>query len=111
MGIIDEPPYQVGRRKALIQTLQEKGITNRDILNAMGEVPRHIFVDPLLDEYAYEDTSLPIDCGQTISQPFTVAFQIQLLNVHKGDKILEIGTGSGYQTAVLSVMGATVFSY
>lgn len=98
------------RRNQLVKKLQEKGITNRELLKAIGEVPRHLFVDTALENRAYEDTALPIGNGQTISQPYTVAIQTELLDVKKGDKILEIGTGSGYQAAILCHMGADLYS-
>lgn len=98
------------RREELVNILKQKGITNTDVLKAVGEIPRHIFVDTALEKRAYEDTALPIGCGQTISQPYTVAAQTELLDVQKGKKILEIGTGSGYQAAILCHMGAEVYS-
>src|SRR5574344_1452835 len=100
-----------GLRKALALELKNKGITDKNVLKAIEEVPRHIFLDSSLDNMAYQDKALPIDCNQTISAPFTVAFQSQLLEVKENDSILEIGTGSGYQTCVLCAMGARkVFS-
>ena len=99
-----------GLRKKLIQTLIHKGITNKDVLRAIGNVPRHSFLDPAFAEWAYKDVAFPIDADQTISQPFTVAMQSSLLNVTKGDKILEIGTGSGYQAVILSEIGAKVYT-
>jgi protein-L-isoaspartate(D-aspartate) O-methyltransferase len=100
-----------GLRKQLVAELGRKGITDARVLEAIGQVPRHLFIDDtafLLQ--AYSDTAFPIGCGQTISQPWTVAFQTQLLQVSPGMKVLEIGTGSGYQTAVLVAMGVRVFS-
>ncbi|MBQ7489541.1 MAG: protein-L-isoaspartate(D-aspartate) O-methyltransferase [Bacteroidales bacterium] len=99
-----------GAKRNMIETLRNKGITDENVLSAMEKVDRHLFVESYLWSRAYNDTPLPIHCGQTISQPSTVAFQTQLLSVGKNDKILEIGTGSGYQAAVLGAMGAKVFS-
>lgn len=98
------------RRAALVEELRGKGIKDEKVLAAFDNVPRHIFVDTALADKAYQDTALPIEMNQTISQPFTVARQTELLNVHPGDKILEIGTGSGYQCAILCEMGASVYS-
>jgi protein-L-isoaspartate(D-aspartate) O-methyltransferase len=100
----------IQRRKELTNTLREKGIRDQRVLMAVQAIPRHNFVDTALENRAYEDTALPIGCGQTISQPYTVAAQTELLEVEKGDKILEIGTGSGYQAAILCHMGAQVYS-
>ncbi len=99
-----------GLRKKLIEELQNKGITNKPVLDAIGQIPRHLFLESSFLEFAYQDKAFPIGAGQTISQPYTVAIQSTLLNIQKGDKVLEIGTGSGYQAAVLSLMGAKVFS-
>ena len=99
-----------GLRKQLVDQLRAKGITNEAVLSAINEVPRHIFLDSSFVELAYQDMAFPIGSGQTISQPSTVAFQTQLLQVEKGMKVLEIGTGSGYQACVLSAMGAKVFT-
>lgn len=99
-----------GLRKKLVETVRQKGITDERILAAIGQLPRHYFLDKAFEELAYEDKALPIDAGQTISQPYTVAYQTQLLDVHKGDKVLEIGTGSGYQACVLELIGAKVYS-
>jgi protein-L-isoaspartate(D-aspartate) O-methyltransferase len=98
------------QRTALVALLREKGITNEDVLAAIGAVPRHEFVEAALRHRAYKDEALPIGLKQTISQPFTVAYQTALLGVRRGDKILEVGTGSGYQAAVLCELGARVFS-
>lgn len=98
------------RRNKLIDKLRAKGIKDESVLQAIGSIPRHLFIDTALENRAYEDTALPIGKGQTISQPFTVAAQTELLQIEKGDKILEIGTGSGYQAAVLSKIGADVYS-
>lgn len=98
------------RRAALVETLREKGITDEAVLRAVGAVPRHLFVEDAFRGRAYRDEALPIGLKQTISQPFTVASQTVLLDVRPGDRILEIGTGSGYQAAVLCELGARVFS-
>jgi protein-L-isoaspartate(D-aspartate) O-methyltransferase len=99
-----------GLRKKLIDSLREKGISDEKVLEAMERVPRHLFMDSSFLEFAYQDKAFPIGSGQTISQPYTVAFQTQLLSVKPGDKILEIGTGSGYQSCVLLEMGAKVYT-
>lgn len=99
-----------GLRKKLIEIIREKGITDENVLNAIMEIPRHYFLDTAFDHIAYEDRAFPIQEGQTISQPYTVAYQTQLLEVKPYDKILEIGTGSAYQATVLAEMGATVFT-
>ncbi len=99
-----------GMRQQLVQVLKDKGITDANVLNAIGTVPRHVFLDSSFVEFAYQDKAFPIGSGQTISQPFTVAMQSQLLNVTRGMKVLEIGTGSGYQACVLAQMGARVFT-
>jgi protein-L-isoaspartate(D-aspartate) O-methyltransferase len=99
-----------GLRKQLVAELRKKGIVNEAVLEAIGKIPRHLFMDNAFLEIAYQDKAFPIACDQTISQPFTVAYQTQLLDPKKGEKVLEIGTGSGYQSAVLAEMGAKVFS-
>jgi protein-L-isoaspartate(D-aspartate) O-methyltransferase len=99
-----------GKRKKLIAELRNKGITDEEVLRAMDNVPRHLFMDPAFLNHAYVDKAFPISSGQTISQPYTVAVQTSLLKVKKRDKILEIGTGSGYQAAVLAEMGAKVYT-
>jgi protein-L-isoaspartate(D-aspartate) O-methyltransferase len=99
-----------GLRNQLVKLLQDKGIVDKNVLKAINTIPRHLFLNSSFEDYAYQDKAFPIGAGQTISQPFTVAFQTQLLEIKKGDKILEIGTGSGYQTAVLYLMGAKVYS-
>ncbi len=99
-----------GLRKKLIDLLRTKGITDNNVLNAMNEIPRHYFFDSSFLEFAYEDKAFPIGSGQTISQPYTVAFQSELLQVEKGMRVLEVGTGSGYQASVLAEMGARVFT-
>ncbi|GAB3647608.1 protein-L-isoaspartate(D-aspartate) O-methyltransferase [Echinicola sediminis] len=97
-----------GQRKALVKILEDKGIMDRKVLKAIGTIPRHFFFDSALHSHAYEDKAFPIGEGQTISQPFTVAFQTELLALQPGDKVLEIGTGSGYQAAILYLLGAKV---
>lgn len=99
-----------GKRKLLIQQLRDKGIYCERTLEAMMKVPRHVFLDSSLEELAYSDQALPLAAGQTISQPYTVAFQTMSLDIQPGEKVLEIGTGSGYQAAVLFHMGAKVFT-
>lgn len=100
-----------GMRKTLVNLLREKNIASEEVLQAIGKIPRHMFFDSVFHHnFAYEDLAFPIGAGQTISQPSTVAFQSTLLEISKGDKILEIGTGSGYQTAVLLELGAKVYS-
>ena len=99
-----------GLRNQLVSLLKEKGIVEKGVLQAIQKIPRHLFLNSSFEDYAYQDKAFPIGAGQTISQPYTVAFQTQLLEVKKDQKILEIGTGSGYQTAVLCLMGAKVYS-
>ncbi len=99
-----------GLRNQLAAVLQAKGITDRNVLNAIRKIPRHLFIDSSFEAHAYQDKAFPIVAEQTISQPYTVAFQSQVLEIKKGEKILEIGTGSGYQTAVLLELGAEVYS-
>jgi len=99
-----------GKRKRLVEELRKKGISDEDVLRAMNTVPRHLFMDPAFLIHAYVDKAFPISSGQTISQPYTVAVQTSLLNVKKRDKILEVGTGSGYQAAILAEMGAKVYT-
>ncbi len=99
-----------GLRKKLIDSVRSKGIMNEDVLAAMGRVPRHLFMDSGFVNFSYTDKAFPIAAGQTISQPYTVAFQTELLEVKKHLKVLEIGTGSGYQTAVLLELGARVYT-
>lgn len=99
-----------GQRLRLVSLLQSKNITDRNVLNAIGTVPRHLFLPKDFEERAYEDNALPIDEEQTISQPFTVAIQTQSLKIISGQKVLEIGTGSGYQAAILAEIGAEVYT-
>lgn len=99
-----------GKRKRLVSELRQKGITDEEVLRAINAVPRHLFMDPAFLIHAYTDKAFPISSGQTISQPYTVAVQTSLLKVRKRDKILEVGTGSGYQAAVLAEMGAKVYT-
>ena len=99
-----------GLRQKLVETIAAKGIKDEAVLKAIGNIPRHLFMDSGFLDHAYQDKAFPIAADQTISQPYTVAFQTELLQVKKGDKILEIGTGSGYQAAVLCELGAKVYS-
>lgn len=99
-----------GLRKKLVDSIRDKGITDENVLNAMMNIPRHFFLDTALQDIAYEDRAFPIAEGQTISQPYTVAYQTQLLEVKQYDKVLEIGTGSVYQATVLAEMGGQVFT-
>jgi protein-L-isoaspartate(D-aspartate) O-methyltransferase len=111
MGGVEDSFRHQGLRRKLVEHLRGRGIQDPAVVAAIGKVPRHRFIDDsAFSDRAYEDTAFPIPCGQTISQPWTVAFQTELLDVSKGMKVLEIGTGSGYQTAVLVEMGARVFS-
>lgn len=105
----DNPKFKQ-RRGRLVDTLAEKGIKDQRVLEAFNMVPRHVFVDTALQDRAYKDTALPIGKHQTISQPFTVARQTELLELMPGDKVLEIGTGSGYQAAILCELGANVYT-
>jgi protein-L-isoaspartate(D-aspartate) O-methyltransferase len=107
--MIDDLRHQ-GMRKKLVAGLKIKGIRNEKVLEAIEKVPRHLFMESTFINFAYKDQAFPIGAGQTISQPYTVAFQTQLLQIEKNDKILEVGTGSGYQAAVLLEMGAKVFT-
>ena len=99
-----------GLRKKLVDSIRDKGITDERVLKALEDLPRHFFMDSAFDEKAYEDKAFPIGEGQTISQPYTVAYQTQLLQVRSFEKVLEIGTGSAYQAAILAAMGALVYT-
>ena len=110
MRILEDTYQHKGLRKKLIDQLRAKGITSELVLEAMYNVPRHFFLDSAFDKIAYEDRAFPIGQDQTISQPYTVAYQTQLLNVHRSEKILEIGTGSAYQACILAEMGAWVYT-
>jgi protein-L-isoaspartate(D-aspartate) O-methyltransferase len=99
-----------GKRKKLVAELRQKGISDEEVLRAIDTVPRHLFMDPAFLSHAYVDKAFPLTSGQTISQPYTVAVQTSLLKVKKRDKILEVGTGSGYQAAILAEMGAKVYT-
>lgn len=109
MALNDTLRHQ-GMRKKLVDTLKIKGIQNQQVLEAIGKIPRHLFMESMFINFAYKDQAFPIGAGQTISQPYTVAFQTQLLQIEKNDKVLEVGTGSGYQAAVLLELGAKVFT-
>lgn len=106
----DDNYLHKGLRKQLVQILRDKGIKDERVLAAIEAIPRHFFLDPAFERQSYEDRAFPITAGQTISQPYTVAFQSQLLEIKKFDKVLEIGTGSAYQACVLAELGATVYS-
>ncbi|MDD3458406.1 MAG: protein-L-isoaspartate(D-aspartate) O-methyltransferase [Weeksellaceae bacterium] len=99
-----------GKRRQLVELLRSKGISDENVLEAINRIPRHLFIDSAFEEYAYQDMAFPIGAGQTISHPYTVAAQSSLLHLKKEDKVLEVGTGSGYQTAVLIAMGAEVYT-
>lgn len=107
--ILSKPIYNT-KKEELIHTLYNKGITDKNILEAIFTLPRELFIPAMFQNLAYEDRAVPILDNQTISQPYTVAFQTMLLNIQKGDKVLEIGTGSGYQASVLHLMGAEVYT-
>ncbi len=108
--ILKDLPKHKGMRNQLVKTIESKGIKSKNVLEAIAKIPRHLFMDSGFIDFAYQDKPFPIGADQTISQPYTVAFQTELLKVKPGDKILEIGTGSGYQTAVLIELKAIVFS-
>ena len=99
-----------GLRKQLVEIIRQKGIKDENVLKAIENIPRHFFLDSTFQNHAYEDKAFPIGAGQTISQPYTVAFQSELLEIKKWDKVLEVGTGSGYQACVLLELGATVYT-
>lgn len=110
MNIFKDEYHHKGMRKKLVELLTQKGITDTAVLDAINTIPRHFFLDSAFDKIAYEDRAFSIGEGQTISQPYTVAYQTQLLQIKKMDKVLEIGTGSMYQTSILAAMGARVFT-
>ncbi|MCX6256591.1 MAG: protein-L-isoaspartate(D-aspartate) O-methyltransferase [Bacteroidia bacterium] len=107
---MDDSFRDKGLRKKLVDEIRRKGIHDEAVLEAMNRVPRHLFMDSSFIGFAYQDRAFPIAAGQTISQPYTVAYQTRLLQVKKGEKVLEIGTGSGYQAAILAEMGVKVYS-
>jgi len=107
--VIDSYKHK-GMRKQLVDVVRRKGISDENVLSAINSIPRHLFMDSSFLEFAYEDKPFPIGSGQTISQPYTVAFQTELLKIKKGDKVLEVGTGSGYQACVLIELGARVYT-
>lgn len=108
--MLEDNYKQRGLRNKLVKILRNKGISDERVLHAIGKVPRHVFFDNALLEHAYQDKAFPIGEGQTISQPYTVAFQTEKLEIKTGDKVLEIGTGSGYQACILLEMGAKVYT-
>jgi len=108
--VINDSYKHKGLRNSLIKVLKEKGISDVNVLEAINTIPRHIFFDPAFLQHAYQDKAFPIAAGQTISQPYTVAMQTQLLEIKPNDKVLEIGTGSGYQCWVLCLLGAKVYT-
>lgn len=110
MRPIEDTYRHKGLRKKLVDTVRSKGITDETVLEAINKIPRHFFLDSAFDELAYEDRAFPIGEGQTISQPYTVAYQTQLLAIKKFDKVLEVGTGSAYQACVLAEVGAMVYT-
>lgn len=99
-----------GLRKQLVEIVKNKGISDENVLKAIEKIPRHLFLDSTFQNHAYDDKPFPIGAGQTISQPYTVAFQTELLQIKKRDKVLEVGTGSGYQACVLLELGAIVYT-
>ncbi len=109
-SIFEDKYYHKANRNQLVALLRNRGITDESVLNAMNQVPRHFFLDNAFEKHAYQDKAFPIGEGQTISQPYTVAYQTQLLQVKKNDKVLEVGTGSIYQATILAELGAWVFT-
>lgn len=109
-SIVGDLARHKGQRNKLVRILIDKGIRNKAVLKAIASVPRHLFIDSSFEDYAYQDKAFPIAAGQTISQPYTVAFQSEKLALEEGQKVLEVGTGSGYQAAVLAAMKLKVFS-
>ena len=110
MRVLSDTYRHKGLRKQLVEGIRSKGISDEQVLEAILEIPRHYFIDSAFDKIAYEDRAFPIAEGQTISQPYTVAYQTQLLEVKPHEKVLEVGTGSGYQATVLAFMGAQVYT-
>lgn len=110
MRVLTDSYRHKGLRKQLVEQIRNKGITDERVLQAIGEIPRHYFIDSAFDQTAYEDRAFPIAEGQTISQPYTVAYQTQLLELKSHEKVLEVGTGSAYQASVLATMGAQVYT-
>jgi len=110
MRVLSDSYRHKGLRKQLVELIRNKGITDEGVLEAILEIPRHFFIDSAFDQIAYEDRAFPIAEGQTISQPYTVAYQTQLLEVKPYEKVLEVGTGSAYQATVLAMMGAQVYT-
>src|SRR5689334_5843667 len=110
MRKFDDTYKHKGMRKQLVEQLRSKGITDENVLMAINNIPRHYFLDSAFEHIAYEDRAFPIGEGQTISQPYTVAYQTQLLDVKRNEKVLEIGTGSAYQACVLAEIGARVYT-
>jgi protein-L-isoaspartate(D-aspartate) O-methyltransferase len=110
MRVLSDSYRHKGLRKQLVELIRSKGITDERVLQAILDIPRHYFIDSAFDQIAYEDRAFPIAEGQTISQPYTVAYQTQLLEIKPHEKVLEVGTGSGYQASVLAMMGAQIFT-
>jgi protein-L-isoaspartate(D-aspartate) O-methyltransferase len=110
MRLLSDSYRYKGLRKQLVDLIRSKGISDERVLEAISEIPRHFFIDSAFDQKAYEDRAFPIAEGQTISQPYTVAYQTQLLDIKPHEKVLEVGTGSAYQACVLALMGAQVFT-